>query len=444
MNFLKHIQKRHLLYLLCSLFVFTVTAQAEVIHKIRIDGVINPVSSRFMIDAVDRAEDAEAMALIIELDTPGGLLEATRDIVQRFLAADVPIIVYVTPSGARAGSAGVFITLASHIAVMAPGTNIGAAHSVTIGGGGMPGQSQPDSASSSVMSDKMTNDAAALIRSIAEARDRNMEWAEKAVRESDAIIATDALEMGVIDFIAEDVDELLGKIDSREISLKSGKKILNTLDVKIRNYDMSWREKMFNHLADPNIAYIFMMLGMYGLIYELASPGAILPGIVGGICILLAFFSFQALPVNIIGVLLIVFGILLLILEVKVTSYGALTIGGATSLLLGSMMLIDTNVPALKVSLGVIIPSVVATVLFALFAVGMGLRAQARKVATGAEGLVGEIGEAFNDIDPKGKVIVSGEYWNAHSERKIQKGQAVKVVSVKGMLIKVEPADSES
>jgi membrane-bound serine protease (ClpP class) len=444
MSFLKNIQKQPLLYLLCVLIAFSISAQAEVIHKIRVDGVINPVSSRFMIDAVDRAEEAEAEALIIELDTPGGLLEATRDIVQRFLASNVPIIVYVSPSGARAGSAGVFITLASHVAVMAPGTNIGAAHPVTIGGGGMPGQSKPDSASSSVMGDKMTNDAAALIRSIAEARGRNMEWAEKAVRESDAIIATDALEMGVIDFIAEDIDELLSKIDGREISLKSGKKILNTLDINIRNFDMSWREKLFNHLADPNIAYIFMMLGMYGLIYELASPGAILPGIVGGICILLAFFSFQALPVNIIGVLLILFGVLLLILEVKVTSFGALTIGGATSLLLGSMMLIDTNVPALKVSLGVIIPSVAVTVLFALFAVGMGLRAQVRKIATGSEGLIGETGEAFTDLDRKGKVFISGEYWNAYSETKISKGRTIRVVSVKGMLVKVEPADNES
>jgi len=187
-----------------------------------------------------------------------------------------------------------------------------------------------------------------------------------------------------------------------------------------------------------------MMLGMYGLIYELASPGAILPGVVGGICILLAFFSFQALPVNIIGVLLILFGILLLVLEVKVTSFGALTIGGATSLLLGSMMLIDTNIPALKVSLGVIIPTVVATVLFALFAIGMGLRAQARKIATGREGLIGEIGEAFTDIDPKGKVLVSGEYWNARSDVKIQKGQTIRVATVKGMLIKVEPADDEN
>ncbi|NQU06763.1 MAG: nodulation protein NfeD, partial [Calditrichaeota bacterium] len=412
MKFSNYIKTQYLLSLLCAILAFTTTVQAEVIHKIRIDGVINPVSSRFMMDAVDRAEEAEAEALIIELDTPGGLLEATRDIVQRFLAADVPIIVYVSPSGARAGSAGVFITLAAHVAVMAPGTNIGAAHPVTIGGGGLPGQSKPDSASSSVMGDKMTNDAAALMRSIAEARGRNMEWAELSVRESDAIIATDALEMNVIDLIAVDIDELLEAIDGREIILKSDEKhILHTLNVRVRNFEMSWREKMFNHLADPNIAYIFMMLGMYGLIYELASPGAILPGVVGGICILLAFFSFQTLPVNIIGVLLILFGILLLVLEVKVTSFGALTIGGATSLLLGSMMLIDTNVPALKVSLGVIIPTVVATVLFALFAVGMGLRAQARKITTGCEGLIGEKGEAFTDLDRKGKVFVSGEYW---------------------------------
>ncbi len=417
-------------------------AQAGVVHKIRIDGVINPISSGFMIEAVDRAEEDEAEALIIELDTPGGLLEATRDIVQRFLAADIPIIVYVSPSGARAGSAGVFITLAAHIAVMAPGTNIGAAHPVTIGGGGMPGQGQPDSTSQSVMGDKVTNDAVAMIRSIAEQRGRNMEWAELAVRESASIIATDALEKGVIDLIAADVDTLLQSINGRTVELASRTHTLQTATVRIKEFQMDWRQNLLNRLSDPNIAYIFMMLGIYGLIFELSNPGAIYPGVIGVICLLLAFFAFQTLPLNIVGILLIIFGIILLLLEIKVTSYGILTIGGAASLLLGSLMLIDTTVPVLKISLKVIIPSVIATVLFALFVVGMGLRAQARKVATGREGLIDEIGEALTDLDPTGEILVAGEYWKAKATAKIKKGQSVKVTSVNRMLLKVEPAES--
>ncbi|NQT34705.1 nodulation protein NfeD [bacterium] len=433
---------KKLILLLCSLLLLASSARAGVVHKIRIDGIINPVSSVFIIEAVDRAEDEGAEALLIELDTPGGLLEATRDIVQRFLASKVPIIVYVSPAGARAGSAGVFITLASHIAVMAPGTNIGAAHPVTIGGGGMPGQDKPDSASTSIMSDKMTNDAAALIRSIAEQRGRNMEWAEKAVRESDAITATDALEKNVIDLIASNVDSLLEAIDGRIVKLVDEERTLNTLRISIKIFEMSWREKIFDKLSDPNIAYIFMMLGIYGLIYELANPGAIFPGVVGVICLLLAFFAFQTLPINLVGLLLILFGIILLILEIKVTSFGVLTVGGAGSLLLGSLMLIDTDVPLLKVSLSVIIPSVVITVLFALFAVGLGIRAQSRKVTTGKEGLIGEIGEALSDLDPEGKVLVCGEYWKAESTGvKISKGQSVKVTALGKMLLRVEPAD---
>jgi len=426
------------------MFLLPGSTFAGVVHKIRIDGVINPVSSKFMIKAVDRAEADEAEALVIELDTPGGLYEATRDIVKRFLAADVPIIVYVSPSGARAGSAGVFITLASHIAVMAPGTNIGAAHPVTIGGGGIPGQGKPDSTASSVMNDKITNDATALIRSIAEQRGRNMEWAEKAVRESDAIIATEALKKGVIDLIAADLDTLLRAIDGRIVKLAKGEKKLETLKARIREFEMNWRERFFNRISDPNIAYIFMMLGIYGLIYELASPGSIFPGVVGVICLLLAFFAFQALPVNLVGVLLIIFGIILLLLEIKVPSFGLLTVGGAAALLLGSLMLIDTDIPVLKISLKVIMPTVVFTVLFAIFAVGMGLKAQSRKVTTGQEGLIDEIGEALTDLDPKGNVLVNGEYWNAQASETISKGDSIKVKTVKKMLLFVEPVDKEN
>ncbi len=420
------------------------TARSGEVHRIRIDGVINPISTKFIIEAVERAEEEGAEALLIELDTPGGLLEATRDIVQEFLAAKTPIIVYVSPAGARAGSAGVFITLAAHIAVMAPGSNIGAAHPVTIGGGGMPGAEQ-DSSSRQVMSDKVTNDAVALIRSIAEARGRNIEWAEKAVRESAAITATDALSMGVIDLLAPDVDSLLTAINGRTVKLPDGERILNTIDVTIRLFEMNWSERLFNRLSDPNIAYIFMLLGIYGLIFELSNPGAILPGVVGVICLLLAFFAFQALPINLVGLLLILVGFILLILEIKVPSYGILTIGGVVALFLGSVMLIDTTLPALKISLGVIIPAVIATAAFALFAIGMGLRAQNRKVTTGSEGLIGEVGEVLTELNPTGEVLVSGEYWKAEAagNQTIAVGEEVKVTKMIRMKLIVEPAKSD-
>ena len=394
-------------------------AHATVIHKIRIDGIINPVSAQFILDAIARAEDKHAEALIIELDTPGGLLEATRDIVQEFLATDLPIIVYVSPSGARAGSAGVFITLAAHIAVMAPGTNIGAAHPVTMGGGGMPGGGEKDTTGSSVMNDKMTNDAAAMIRAIAEQRGRNIDWADSSVRESKSITATIALESGVIDFILPDIESILEKIDGKTVKVPSGEITIHTQNAIVELFEMDWKQLFFDKLSDPNIAYILMMLGVYGMIYELSNPGAIFPGIVGGICLLLAFLAFQTLPINTVGVLLMVFGILLLLLEIKVPSYGLLTIGGATSLALGSVILIDTSIPVLKVSLGIIIPTVILTVLFALFAVGLGIKAQRKKTTTGKEGIIGMVGEALEDLNPQGQILVNGEYWNGISKQEI-------------------------
>jgi len=289
----------------------------------------------------------------------------------------------------------------------------------------------------------MTNDAIALIRSIAEERGRNIEWAEKAVRESAAITATDALDLKVIDLIASDIDTLLKEIDGRTVKLSSSEITLETHNAVIVRFEMDWREKLFNRISDPNIAYILMLLGIYGLIYELSNPSAIIPGVVGIICLLLAFFAFQTLPINAVGVLLIVFGIIMLLLEIKVPSYGILTIGGATSLLLGSLMLIDTTIPALKVSIGVIIPSVVATVLFAVFAVGLGLRAQSLKTATGREGLIGKIGETIEDLDPRGKVFVNGEYWIAKTKGKIAQGKTIRVINMRGLILIVEPESSE-
>lgn len=416
------------------------------VHRIRVDGVINPVSAKFIADAVKRGERESAEAVVIELDTPGGLLEATRDIVQCFLGANVPVIVYVSPDGARAGSAGVFITLAAHIAAMAPGANIGAAHPVSIGGGGIPGQGT-DSAGAKVMSDKVTNDAAALARSIAETRGRNVDWAEKAVRSSDAITSRDALEQGVIDYIAPSLDSLLLAVQGRKIALKDLQRTLETSGASIITYEMSWREKLFDKLSDPNIAYIFMMIGIYGILFELYNPGAVLPGVLGGLGLLLAFFAFQTLPVNAVGVLLILFGIALLLLEIKITSYGLLSVAGAISLFLGSIMLFDVTIPALRVSLSVVIPVVLFSVFFFLFAVGMGVKAQKRKVETGREGLIGMEGEALEAFTAEsgsaiwtGMILANGEYWKAISDEPVASGAKLKIIALEGMVMKCRSA----
>lgn len=417
------------------------SVRAADIHKITIDGVINPVSANFIITAVERAETEKADALLIELDTPGGLLQATREIVQSFLAADVPIIVYVSPSGARAGSAGVFITMAAHVAVMAPGTNIGAAHPVNVGGGGMPGV-EKDSSGQSVMNEKMTNDAVAMIKSIAETRNRNLDWAEKSVRESASVTANEALDLGVIDFISENDEQLFVDVNEMKVILPEREVILRTDRINITTFELSWQEKIFDYLTDPNIAYILMMIGVYGLFFELSNPGSILPGVVGVISLLLAFYAFQTLPLNLAGILLIIFGIILLLLEIKVTSYGGLTIGGAVALFLGSIMLIETDIPELRISLGVIVPTVILTVVLALFAISMGLRAQSRKITTGRQGLIGTVGEALEDIDKKGQILVAGEYWVAEADRKIEKGSNVKVKRIRGMTLIVEAVSS--
>ncbi len=423
-----------------------------VIERVHIDGVINPVSTKFILDAVDRAEQSGAEALIIELDTPGGLLESTRTIVQKFLTADVPIVVYVTPDGARAGSAGVFITLAAHIAVMAPSTNIGAAHPVSIGGGGFPGQ-KSDTSGNSVMTDKVTNDAVALARSIAETRGRNVEWAEKSVRNSDAITALDAVNQDVIDFIAPHIDSLLIMIDGRSVQLKSGAKTIKTSGATIATTEMTWRERLFDRLSDPNIAYIFLMIGIYGVLFEFYSPGAILPGVVGVLGLLLAFFAFQTLPVNVIGILLILAGIVLLVMEIKVISYGLLTITGSGALFMGSLMLFESSLTFIQLSLGVIISTVLATALFVLFALSLGLKAQKNRVKTGAEAMPGMPGVCLEDfVDESlttetrlaspgyyGMIMANGEYWRAKSTARLAKGAKIKVTHIEGMLLTVEP-----
>ncbi len=407
-------------------------AQDKVVHQIKIDGVINPVAREFILESIGQAENDGAELLIIEMDTPGGLMDSMHDIVKRILGAEVPVAVYVSPSGSRAASAGVFITMAAHIAAMAPGTNIGSAHPVNLGGG---------SDSSRVMTEKIVNDAVASIKSVAEKRGRNADWAEKAVRESVNITETEALQQKVIDYVVPDIDSLLKVVDGREVEVLSGKKVLHTSHARIEDFQMSWRQRVLDILSNPNVAYILMMIAMSGIAFELYNPGAVLPGVIGGICLVMALYSMQTLPVNYAGVLLIIFAVILFLLEIKIASYGILTIGGIISFVMGSLMLIETDISFLQISWKVIAGATMTITLFFVLAIGLVYKAHRRRPTTGKEGLVGEEGVALTDLNPDGSVEVHGEIWNASAEEPITKGQAVKVEQIdkERLKIKVKP-----
>lgn len=422
----KKIVKRFFLYIACfSSFLFS-----QKVVSIRIDGTINPAAAEYLHRGIERAQSLNAEALLVQLNTPGGLLKSTRVMVSDILESDVPVIVYVSPGGAHAGSAGVFITLAAHVAAMANGTNIGAAHPVDM-------QGKMDS----VMNEKATNDAAAFIRTIAEKRKRNIAWAEEAVRLSLSITETEALKKNVIDFVAKNPQELLRQIDGIEIEVRTRVAKLETANAEIIPYEMDAGERILDFLSDPNVAYILFLLGVYGLMFELYNPGAILPGVVGVISIILAFYSMHTLPVNYAGLALILVAIVLFILEIKIVSHGMLAIGGVISLVLGSMMLIrsDSGLEFAQVSFSVILMGAGVTSIFFLFIVGLGLKAQRAKPVTGIEGLIGSTAETISALDPFGIVKVHGEIWNAESiSGKIQKGTSVRVQRIRDLTLIVE------
>ncbi len=404
----------------------TVSAGGDFLYWLPLDGAIGPVTARIITEAISGSVKDGAEALIIELDTPGGLDQSMRIITKEILNSEVPVVVYVAPSGSRAASAGVFITLSAHIAAMSPGTNIGAAHPVSMGG-------QVDS----TMLGKIENDAAAYIKSIAQRRKRNAEWAVDAVRKSVSITEKEALDLKVIDLIAENVDDLLAKCDGRTVGLPSGERTLHTKGVSRRNISINWRDRILQVITDPNIAYILFSLGMLGLFFELSNPGAFLPGIMGGICLILAFFAFQSLPINYAGVLLMIFGVILFLLEIKIVSHGALTIGGIISMLLGSLLLFQSPIPYMRVSLVIILCVVGATALFFIFAVSSGLKAQMKKATTGAKGLVGQVAVARTDLNPEGTVFIHGELWRAESDTPIKTGEKTVVKEVENLTLKV-------
>jgi membrane-bound serine protease (ClpP class) len=393
---------------------------------------ITPASVRFMIRAIDEAEERDAEILVFLLDTPGGLMDSMRDAVKRILASEVPVAVFVAPPGSRAASAGVFITLAAHVAAMAPGTNIGAAHPVNAGG-----------PMDSTMSGKVTNDAVAYARSLAARRGRNADWAERAVRESVSLTSDGAVRERVVDLEVPTVDSLLAAIDGREVETIGGRQTLHTRGARTDAVVPTFRDRVLGVVSNPNIAYILMLVGIYGIIFELSNPGSVLPGILGFISLVLALYSFQSLPLNYAGVLLILFGIVLLVLEVKITSHGALTIGGIAALTIGSLMLVRSPSPFLRISLSVIIPGVATTAAFFLFVVSAGIRAQRRRRVTGREGLIGERAVARTPLAPRGEVFVQGELWSAVSSSPVAAGAQVVVESVDGLLLRVRPTERE-
>lgn len=407
------------------------------IHLIEIDGIINPASSKFIISSIEKAEDEMAECLIIQLDTPGGLMTSMHDIIKAELNSKIPIIVYVAPSGSRAASAGVFITMASHVAAMAKSTNIGAAHPVNIGGGIFGNKAKSDSAN--VEMDKVINDAVAYIQSIAKDKNRNVEWAKDAVTKSVSIPADEAVKLNVVDFIAPTLESLLDSLDNKEIMLISKKTILQTKNKKIIYIKMNWKYRLLDILSHPNIAYIFLILGFYGLFFELSHPGVILPGVLGALFLILAFFALQVLPVNYAGIALIILGIILFILEIKIVSFGMLTIGGIISMIIGSAMLIDSFNPLMRISWSVIIPIVLFSAAFFLLLFKLAFKAYKNKQITGIDGLVGMEGDADTEINPEGgAVYVNGEIWRAYSNEKISKLSRIQVMELKNMRLKVK------
>jgi len=427
-----HVETRYILcvfLLLVTLFFLTPAyVHAGDIHIIKIQSPIQPPVAGFISESITKAEQLKSDALVIMLDTPGGLDTSMRDIVKAIMESEIPVVVYVHPSGARAASAGSIILLASHIAAMTPGTNVGAAHPVSIG---------KDKVDKEMM-DKVVKDAEAYVRSIAAKRERNIEWAAKAVLESASIPAKDALEKNVIDVIADNVDELLQKIDGKTVETKKGKVLLKLKGKNKVEMDMPFKYKFLSYLSDPNVAYILMMIGVYGILFEIYSPGAIFPGVAGGISIILALYAFQTIPITFAGVFLILLGIVFFILELKIISHGVLGIAGIISIIIGSVMLIDLPRSIFAISWKSIVAVAILSGIFFFGVLSYAIKAQLTKVKTGKEGLIGETGTAVTDVFEDGKVFLHGELWHAKSDEPIDKGERVIVTGVDGLLLLIK------
>lgn len=429
-----------LVLLFAGAFVLTVSADtkkaaspaalaspAKKILLIEIDAPITPVVSEYIGKAIDRASKTGAEALIIQLNTPGGLVESMQQIVMKMMASDVPIVVYVAPSGGRAASAGVFITLAANVAAMAPTTHMGAAHPVQM-------QGKMDE----TMEKKAVNDLAAMARGIAEKRGRNAAWADDAVRNSVSVTESEALKNNVVDLVAPDIPSLVKALDGRSVEVLIGKRTLKTQGAVVEKIAMGFRDKLLDIVSNPNVAYILMILGFYGLYFELSNPGAILPGVAGAICLILAFYALQTLPINYAGLMLIILAIALFVAEAFITSHGILGVGGTIAMLLGSVMLIDSPAPSLQISWAVILPVVVVSALMFIITVTAAVRVHREKTDTGKEGLIGLRAEVKTELNPAGQVFVHGEYWNARCNETVRKGESVIIVGIEGLTLIVK------
>ena len=401
------------------------------VYIIQVADAISPGTADFIKSGIKTAEENGAACVIIELDTPGGLAESMRLIVQNILASKVPVVVFVYPGGARAASAGVMITMAADVAAMAPGTNIGAAHPVGAGGKEI----------DKTMSEKVINDMVAQAKSVAEKRGRNAKWVEDAIRESVSVTETEALKENIIDLIATDTNDLIKQLNGREIKDRG---ILKLDDVKKVTIKETLRTKILKTISNPNIAYILMMIGLAGLYFEFSHPGSIFPGVIGAIALILAFFAMQTLPVNYAGILLIVLAIIFFIMEMKITSYGLLSVAGVVSLLLGSLMLFKGSAPEMKLSLQVVLPTIILISGFFVAVASLVFRAQISKPTTGSAGLVGKIGVVKKALTPEGKVFVHGELWNARAKDPIDKDAKVRVVQVVDLILEVESAERDA
>lgn len=398
-------------------------------------GVIGTVTSSFLVDAIDAAEDGSYDALVVEIDTPGGLDTAMRAIVKKIMSSRVPVILYVAPSGSRAASAGAVIALACHAVAMAPGTNIGAAHPVNLAGGG--------GGADSTMVEKVTNDAVAYVRSIAAERGRDPEWAADAVRKSVSASAEEALSLGIADGIAKNRNELFEKLDGLEVRTAEGETNLRLAGATVDEFAMGKRYRVLNFLNDPNVAYILLLLGFYGLFFEISSPGTVLPGVIGAICLVLGLFALQSFSINYAGLALMLLGFVFFVAELLTPTFGVLSAGGVVALTLGSILLFRSPEPFFRVSLSVVVPALFVTAAFFVFAVAMAIRTRRKRPTTGRRGLIGAVGTARTSLAPKGSVFVGGAHWSAESERPVAEGAPVIVEAVDGLVLKVRPANPE-
>lgn len=428
-----------IVFLMLSFLIFstsiTFAQPTSVIYLLNVEGTIDPITAQYMIEGIREADDNQAECVIIQMDTPGGLDESMRNIIKEMLNSRVPVVIYIAPQGARAASAGAFITMAANIAAMSPGTNIGAAHPVAMGEGQIDEETKA----------KIVNDASAYIKSIANSRNRNEEIAEKFVRDSLSITEQEALENNIIEFIASSVDELIFMIDGVKVTTSEGDRKLNTLGKEIIEYKMSTKDLFLHSLTNPNIAYILLFLGIFGILGEFNNPGALFPGIFGSICLILAFVAFQMIAINFAGFILIALGIIFFIFEMYTPTFGLLTAGGIISLILGSFMLTKDLAPYLKISTGIILTMVLATAGFFIFALTKGIKIQRKKPIFGKESMIGMIGTARTDLNPNGQVFLHGEIWQATTsdEKPVKKGEQVIVEALDGLRLIVKKTDTD-